>query len=385
MNEFLTSYLGGIIPVAFRIQSGEESMIVGRDRPEFTITLNEDLDKKELLTSTSLALGEAYMKEELEVDRDLYEVLNLFLGQMGKFKMDKSALKKLILTSKAKKNQEKEVRFHYDIGNEFYRLWLDETMSYSCGYFKNAEDTLYDAQVNKADHILEKLQLQEGMTLLDIGCGWGFLLMRAAKKYGIKGTGITLSKEQYQKFSEDIEREGLKDRLQVELMDYRDLKHSGVQFDRVVSVWMLEHVGRGNYELFMENAEAVLKPEGLFLLHYISAQKEHEGDPWIKKYIFPGGTIPSLREIIDILPEYEFHVLDIESLRRHYNRTLLCWRENFLKHRAEIARMQGEEFTRMWELYLASCAATFNNGIIDLHQILTSKGINNRLPMTRVV
>ena len=385
MNEFLTSYLGGIIPVAFRIQSGEESMIVGRDRPEFTVTLNEDLDKKELLTSTSLTLGEAYMKEELEVDRDLYEVLNLFLGQMGKFKTDKSALKKLILTSKAKKNQEKEVRFHYDIGNEFYRLWLDETMSYSCGYFKNAEDTLYDAQVNKADHILEKLQLQEGMTLLDIGCGWGFLLMRAAKKYGIKGTGITLSKEQYQKFSEDIEREGLKDRLQVELMDYRDLKHSGVQFDRVVSVGMLEHVGRGNYELFMENAEAVLKPEGLFLLHYISAQKEHEGDPWIKKYIFPGGTIPSLREIIDILPEYEFHVLDIESLRRHYNRTLLCWRENFLKHRAEIARMQGEEFTRMWELYLASCAATFNNGIIDLHQILTSKGINNRLPMTRVV
>ena len=385
MNEFLTSYLGGIIPVAFRIQSGEESMIVGRDRPEFTITLNEDLDKKELLTSTSLALGEAYMKEELEVDRDLYEVLNLFLGQMGKFKMDKSALKKLILTSKAKKNQEKEVRSHYDIGNEFYRLWLDETMSYSCGYFKNAEDTLYDAQVNKVDHILEKLQLQEGMTLLDIGCGWGFLLMRAAKKYGIKGTGITLSKEQYQKFSEDIEREGLKDQLQVELMDYRDLKHSGVQFDRVVSVGMLEHVGRGNYELFMENAEAVLKPEGLFLLHYISAQKEHEGDPWIKKYIFPGGTIPSLREIIDILPEYEFHVLDIESLRRHYNRTLLCWRENFLKHRAEIARMQGEEFTRMWELYLASCAATFNNGIIDLHQILVSKGINNRLPMTRVV
>ena len=343
MNEFLTSYLGGIIPVAFRIQSGEESMIVGRDRPEFTVTLNEDLDKKELLTSTSLALGEAYMKEELEVDRDLYEVLNLFLGQMGKFKTDKSALKKINPYIKSKKEPEKEVRSHYDIGNEFYRLWLDETMSYSCGYFKNAEDTLYDAQVNKADHILEKLQLQEGMTLLDIGCGWGFLLMRAAKKYGIKGTGITLSKEQYQKFSEDIEREGLKDCLQVELMDYRDLKHSGAQFDRVVSVGMLEHVGRGNYELFMENAEAVLKPEGLFLLHYISAQKEHEGDPWIKKYIFPGGTIPSLREIIDILPEYEFHVLDIESLRRHYNRTLLCWRENFLKHRAEIARMQGEE------------------------------------------
>ena len=171
------------------------------------------------------------------------------------------------------------------------------------------------------------------MTLLDIGCGWGFLLMRAAKKYGIKGTGITLSKEQYQKFSEDIEREGLKDCLQVELMDYRDLKHSGAQFDRVVSVGMLEHVGRGNYELFMENAEAVLKPEGLFLLHYISAQKEHEGDPWIKKYIFPGVMVLSLWEMISCGSADGFYILDVENLR--------------------------------------------------LHQILFTKGINNGLPMTR--
>ena len=383
MNEFLTSYLGGIIPVAFRIQSGEESMIVGRDRPEFTVTLNEDLDKKELLTSTSLALGEAYMKEELEVDRDLYEVLNLFLGQMGKFKTDKSALKKLILTSKAKKNQEKEVRSHYDIGNEFYRLWLDETMSYSCGYFKNAEDTLYDAQVNKADHILEKLQLQEGMTLLDIGCGWGFLLMRAAKKYGIKGTGITLSKEQYQKFSEDIEREGLKDCLQVELMDYRDLKHSGAQFDRVVSVGMLEHVGRDNYQLFIDCVDSVLKDGGMFLLHFISALKEHPGDPWIKKYIFPGGMIPSLREMISALAEDSFHTLDVENLRLHYNKTLLCWEKNYREHMEEARAMFDERFLRMWELYLSSCAATFHNGIIDIHQILCTKGINNEIPMVR--
>lgn len=325
------------------------------------------------------------MKEELEVDRDLYEVLNLFLGQMGKFKTDKSALKKLILTSKAKKNQEKEVRSHYDIGNEFYRLWLDETMSYSCGYFKNAEDTLYDAQVNKADHILEKLQLQEGMTLLDIGCGWGFLLMRAAKKYGIKGTGITLSKEQYQKFSEDIEREGLKDCLQVELMDYRDLKHSGAQFDRVVSVGMLEHVGRGNYPLFLECVQSVLKPGGLFLLHYISALQEFPGDAFIKKYIFPGGVIPSLREIIHIMGDRKLYTVDVESLRRHYTKTLLCWRDNLLKHKEEITKRYGKEFMRMWELYLASCAATFHNGIIDLHQIVMTNGVNNELPMTRVV
>lgn len=385
MQTFIKEYLEHIIPVSFCLKSGGEICLVGNSTPEFTVTLHHDLDQKALLTSTSLALGEAFMRGDIEVDRDLYEVLDLFMGQMGKFTTDKSALKKLIITSKSKRNQKKEVTSHYDIGNDFYRLWLDETMSYSCGYFKEDSYSLYQAQVGKVDHILEKLHLEAGMTLLDVGCGWGFLLQEAAKKYGVKGTGITLSEEQYKKFSEDIEKEGLQDLLCVKLMDYRDLEKSGFEFDRVVSVGMIEHVGRGNYELFMKNVDAVLKPQGLFLLHYISALKEHEGDAWIKKYIFPGGTIPSLREIMDILPEHNFYTLDVESLRRHYNRTLLCWRENFLKHRDEVVKMQDEEFARMWELYLSACAATFHNGIIDLHQILISKGVNNNLPMARVV
>lgn len=385
MQTFIKEYLEHIIPVTFCLKSGNEISQIGDGTPEFTVTFNKDLDQKALLTSTSLALGEAYMRGDLEVDRDLYEVLDLFMGEMGKFTIDKSALKKLIVTSKSRKNQKKEVTAHYDIGNEFYRLWLDETMSYSCGYFKEESYSLYQAQVAKVDHILEKLHLEPGMVLLDIGCGWGFLLKEAVKKYGVKGVGITLSEEQYKKFSEDIEQDGLQGSLEVKLMDYRELEKSGLQFDRVVSVGMLEHVGRGNYELFMRNVDAVLKPKGLFLLHYISALEEHEGDAWIKKYIFPGGTIPSLREVIAVLPEYKFYTLDVESLRRHYNRTLLCWRKNFLKHRDEILKLQGEEFTRMWELYLASCAATFHNGIIDLHQILISKGVNNELPMTRVV
>ena len=168
-------------------------------------------------------------------------------------------------------------------------------------------------------------------------------------------------------------------------MDYRELSESGLQFDRVVSVGMLEHVGRDQYPLFLENVESVLKQGGLFLLHYISAQKEFPGDPWIKKYIFPGGVIPSLREIIQLLPDYHFYTLDVESLRRHYNKTLLCWRENFNAHRPEIEEKMGVEFARMWELYLASCAATFHNGVIDLHQILMSKGINNELNWIRTV
>lgn len=382
---YISQYLKDVIPVSFDLETAEEFQTIGAEPAAFKVTLKRPLPKREMLRSTSLALGEAYMRGDIELDRDLYEVLDLFMGQMDKFKSNRRALHSLIYTSKSKGNQKKEVTSHYDIGNDFYRLWLDETMSYSCGYFKAEGDSLFEAQVQKVDHILEKLQLEKGMTLLDIGCGWGFLLKRAAQHYGVRGVGITLSEEQYRQFSEEIKDQHMEEMLEVKLMDYRDLEKSGLLFDRVVSVGMLEHVGRGNYERFLDNVEAVLKPEGLFLLHYISALEEHPGDPWIKKYIFPGGVVPSLREIIDLMPEYRFYTLDVESLRRHYTKTLLCWRENFLKHRDEIAKRYGEEFTRMWELYLASCAATFHNGVIDLHQILVSKGVNNRIPMTRVV
>lgn len=274
---------------------------------------------------------------------------------------------------------------HYDLGNDFYSLWLDETLSYSCAYFKEETDSLYEAQVHKVDHILQKLHLKEGMSLLDIGCGWGFLILTAAKNYGVKSTGITLSKEQYLKCQERIKEEGLIDSVTVKLMDYRDLINSDIKFDRIVSVGMLEHVGRDQYDLFLKNVDSVLNTGGLFLLHYISGLRENPGDAWIRKYIFPGGVIPSLREVIQLLPNYNFYTLDVESLRRHYNKTLLCWRQNFYNHLPEIEEKMGKEFSRMWELYLSSCASTFYNGIIDLHQVLMSKGINNDIPMLRTV
>ena len=385
MKDFIVDYLKDIIPVCFNLKRKDQNTIVGIGEPEFTVTLNKEIRKSDLLKSTSLALGEAYMNGDIQIDKDIYEVLDKFMGNMDKFKTNRLKLGRLFLNSVSRQNQKKEVSSHYDIGNDFYKLWLDETLSYSCAYFKSEDDSLYEAQVNKVDHILEKLHLEESMTLLDIGCGWGFLLIQAAKKYKIKGVGITLSIEQYNKFRDLIKEENLEDYLQVKLMDYRDLKISGFKFDRVVSVGMIEHVGRKNYNLFMENVNAVLKPQGLFLLHYISALRENKGDPWIRKYIFPGGVIPSLREIIDLLPNYNFYTLDIESLRRHYNKTLLLWRENFINNKEKIIDMMGIEFTRMWELYLASCAASFNNGIVDVHQILISKGINNNLPMNRIV
>lgn len=384
-QQFLADYLEHIIPVSFLLSSEGEIIKLGKDAPRFTVTLNHELDKKELLASTSLALGEAYMRGDLEVDKDLFEVLDAFMGQMDRFTTNHSLLRRLLYTSTSRKNQKKEVSSHYDIGNDFYSLWLDETMSYSCGYFRKEEDTLYEAQVQKVDHILEKLQLKPGMTLLDIGCGWGFLLKRAVEKYDVRGMGITLSREQAKKAGEDIRQEGLEEKIRIQVLDYRELKHTKYQFDRVVSVGMLEHVGRDNYPLYLENVKSVLKPGGLFLLHFISALKEYPGDPFMKKYIFPGGMVPSLREIIQLMGDMQLYTLDVESLRRHYSKTLLCWRENFLEHREEILKMQGIEFTRMWELYLTACAATFKNGVIDLHQILMSNGVNNELPMTRVV
>ena len=383
MKDILVTFLERFTDYPFLVKLNGKEYKIGEGTPEFTVKFNKSIPKTKLLTSTSLALGEAYMDKDLEIEGDLYYALDHFLGQLGKFSTDENALKKIMHSSVSKKNQEKEVTSHYDIGNDFYRLWLDETMSYSCGYFRHPDDTLYQAQVNKVDYILEKLNLKEGMTLLDIGCGWGFLLIEAAKKYKIKGVGITLSHEQCKEFERRIEEEGLQDQLKVELMDYRDLPKSGYTFDRVVSVGMVEHVGRANYQLFNDCVQAVLKDGGTFLLHFISALKEHAGDPWIKKYIFPGGTVPSLREMVSCMAEDDFHIMDIENLRLHYNKTLLCWADNFHRHMEEEKKMFDERFLRMWDLYLNACAATFHNGIIDIHQIVATKGINNDYPMVR--
>lgn len=382
-EDSLISFLQKFDQHPFLVKINGKEHLIGEGEPTFTAVIKKMIPVKELMRSTSIALGEAYMDGDIEIEGDLYEAMDYFLGQMDKFSTDESALHRIVFSSTSKANQEKEVQSHYDIGDDFYRLWLDKTMSYSCGYFKSDTDTLYDAQVNKVHYILEKLHLHEGMTLLDIGCGWGFLLIEAASKYGVKGTGITLSEEQYKTFSERIEKLNLSHLLDVKLMDYRELPKTGAVYDRIVSTGMLEHVGRDQYKTYMQCASQVLADGGLFLLHFISALKEHPGDAWMKKYIFPGGTIPSLREVIYEASEENFHLMDAENLRLHYNRTLLQWRENFNNHRDIVREKYGERFTRMWDLYLAACAATFHNGIIDVHQLLLTKGINNELPMVR--
>ena len=381
---FLKSFLHTFKDESFCVKFWDDDEVkVGENEPLFKIILKKPIPKKDILTSTTLAFGEAYMNGDLEVEGDFLLMLNTVLKYKEKFTTDFRGLPKIFSHLTSRKKQKEEVTYHYDIGNDFYKLWLDDTLSYSCAYFKNENESLGEAQLNKIHHLLKKLNLSEGMTLLDIGCGWGALLIEAAKLYKIKGLGITLSEEQYKAFKEKIEKENLQDYLQVKLMDYRELEKSGLLFDRVVSVGMLEHVGRSNYDLFMKCVSKVLKKEGVFVLHYISGLYESEGDAWIRKYIFPGGVIPTLREIISLSADYRFYTVDVESLRMHYYKTLLKWAENFEKNTDKVREMFDEKFVRMWRMYLYSCAACFYTGVIDLHQIVFTKGVNNSLPLTR--
>ncbi|PKM84870.1 MAG: SAM-dependent methyltransferase [Firmicutes bacterium HGW-Firmicutes-11] len=383
-KEIAKKFLSQFDEIPFEVELlNEDRFTIGTGSPVFKVKITKPITMAELRDSTSLALGEAYMDGGILVEGDLFTALTLVMSHSNKFSVDKKSMRKLLHTSTKAENQKKEVTYHYDIGNDFYKLWLGNTLNYSCAYFKTDDDTLDQAQENKTDHLLKKLHLAKDMHLLDIGCGWGHLLIKAAKEYGVKSVGITLSEEQARESRQRVAAANLSDLVDIKVMDYRDLMKSDWMFDRIVSVGMIEHVGRSNYDLFLKNVDKVLKPGGLFLLHYISALKESDGDPWIRKYIFPGGTIPSLREIVHLCGEHRFFTLDVESLRRHYTKTLLCWHANFLNEMDTIKTMFDDRFIRMWELYLVACAANFNCGGIDLHQILMSKGTNNELPLTR--
>ncbi len=353
------------------------------------LIINDASVAARVFTEPELVFGESYMDGRVDVEGDLQEIVRLAIVNQNVLE-DRPARESLAM--KALKalpgrlspgRQKKDVQYHYDIGNDFYALWLDETLSYSCAYFRTPEDTLHQAQLNKVDHILRKLQLSPGQTLLDIGSGWGRLIIQAAKQYGVKAMGITLSREQTEMTKRRITEEGLDGQVEVELMDYRELSEKGRTFDRVVSVGMFEHVGKENIPVYMRAVKKMLKPGGLSMLHTITHMKESPVNSWIEKYIFPGGYIPSLRETIWQLPEHGFHVIDVESLRLHYARTLEHWARNYEAVIDRVREKFGERFTRMWRLYLNSCAASFRYSGLDVHQILFSRGLNNELAMTR--
>lgn len=354
----------------------------GNGKSKFKIILNQPLSKSSILLNPSLTLGEAFMNKTIDVEGSIEDVIESFYNNKDNSLSNSSkfiGIKKLIKNNIGKSKE--NVQFHYDIGNDFYKLWLDETMSYSCGYFKSPTDKLVDAQKNKINHILKKLNLKEGNTLLDIGCGWGELIITAAKEYNIKSMGITLSSEQYKKVKERIENEGLKDLVEVELIDYRNLKNR--KFDRIVSVGMIEHVGKDYIQEYFKTVYDLLNDNGISLVHGITGRNEFSVNSWLNKYIFPGGYLPSMVNLVNTITTEGFYLIDLESLRMHYAITLEHWTQNFEKAIPEIEKMKDETFIRMWRLYLNACIASFKSGNIDIHQLLFTKGVNNNLPLTR--
>ena len=361
----------------------------GQGNPAFKVIFKDKISGIKMLKDPSLAFGEAYMDGTIDINGNLQEVVETIYKINIPFfeKKGFGALQKLFASENRSTSlikQQRDIEHHYDLGNDFYELWLDETMSYSCAYFCSPEDSLYKAQLQKIDYILKKLQLHPGETLLDIGCGWGWLIIRAAQQYGVKALGITLSEEQYSKTKERISELGLEKLIDVQLMDYRILAESeALKFNKVVSVGMVEHVGRANLPKYMEAVNKLLLPGGISVLHSITGQLEIPCNRWIRKYIFPGGYIPSTRELIWLLPENNFHLLDAESLRLHYAKTVDHWSANFEKNIEHIRKKYDERFIKMWRLYLNSCAASFRASDLDIQQLIFSKGINNNLSMTR--
>ncbi len=360
-----------------------ETHVYGTAKPYFHMHLKSPKAVRAILKNMSLGFGESYANGLIEIEGRLSGAAQLVHENQAAFSGLQKATRLTRLHKNVRSKQRSYIAHHYDLGNDFYKLWLDKSLTYSCAYFKSPRDKLETAQNRKVEYILKKLQLQPGHELLDIGCGWGTLLITAAKQYGIQGFGVTLSEEQFTFAKKAAKQAGVANKVKFELANYQQLPERGLQFDRVVSVGMFEHVGKGNHRNYYHAVGSLLKPNGLSVLHTITQQSEQPNDPWIDKYIFPGGYIPSNREIVSALPNYNFRLLDYENLRLHYALTLEEWQRRYESHRSEVLKMFDEHFYRMWDLWLASSAAGFRYGALDLSQYVFAKGIQNDLPLTR--
>lgn len=379
LNTLLQEWTQGGFSVIF--WDGEKKDY-GNEKPSFSLVFNKEPQIDLKTTDIILTLGEAYMDGVIDIDGPMDAVLRCITRNTAKplAHEDAGNLKKEETTTTQIEQQ--NIHHHYDVGNDFFALWLDDTMSYSCGYFKTPQDSLNQAQLQKIDHILKKLALKPGEKLLDIGSGWGGLMLRAVRQYHVKATGITLSTEQYNYTKEQIQKYGLDNLADVKLISYQDLDATQSRFDKIVSVGMFEHVGKNNLSHYIDKVTTLLPDGGMFLLHTITGMFESTKNAWMGKYIFPGGYVPSLRETTWIAPEYDLHLLHAESLRLHYALTLDHWYENFARNITEIRKTHDERFVRMWSLYLRGCAAAFRVSGLDIYQLLFTKGLNNNIPLT---
>ena len=378
---------GGII----LIDSKGLKYICGNPRKENPITvklLKENLNWK-LILDPELEFPEAYMRNEIIIENaSLKEFLMDLVKNLGRREFTSASyiskrifqlwryISNFNLPGKSRKN----VEYHYDIGGEkgekLYDMFLDRKHRlYSCAYWKENTKTLEDAQQNKIDHIVKKLDINQGQKILEVGCGWGGMALEIAKQKGCEVTGISLSKNQINYCKEKAKELGLDNQVNFELADYREIKG---EYDRIYSVGMFEHVGKKFYKVFFESMNRLLKNDGIFLLHTIGVvDKPSPPNKFINKYIFPGGVCPSFSQIIQPIEKTGLIVSDTETLIRHYDKTLENWLERFLEKRQEVKDLFDEKFVKMWEFYLASCAAAFRYRDLAVFQLQIVKNFQS--------
>ena len=372
------------------IDSNEKIYKFGSSNPHVRIRLKNKSIERKLFFNPNLHIGEAYMNEELIIEKGtIEEFLNLITNcyedfisnnKFYKFYEYLSSIFMPLQQINQLVNSKNNVAHHYDINEDLYKLFLDKDMQYSCAYFHNPNISLEQAQKDKKEHIIRKLQIDKNMSVLDIGCGWGGMAIEIAKSTGAKVKGITLSENQFKTASERAQKEGLSDKVTFALQDYRNETE---KYDRIVSVGMFEHVGVKYFKTYLSKANDILNENGVFLLHTIGQRgKPTATSPWIRKYIFPGGYIPSLSEVMKETQKLNINVTDVEVLRLHYAHTLTRWYQNVLENKDKIIKMFDQRFFRMWEFYLLASKYSFVNMGNVVFQIQIAKNINN-LPLTR--
>ena len=372
------------------IDSYNKSYTFGNKNPYVKIRLTSKSIEKKLFFNPGLYLGEGYMNKQILIEEGTIEqfidivtssyddfIKNNFLY---KYYENISSFFKPLQQINELVNSKKNVAHHYDLNEELYKLFLDKDMQYSCAYFYNSNISLDQAQSDKKKHIINKLKINQDMKVLDIGCGWGGMAIEIAKTTGAKVKGITLSENQYATAKKRAQEEGLSEKVEFAIQDYRKEKDL---YDRIVSVGMFEHVGVKYFNTFLKKTYDLLNDRGVFLLHTIGQRgKPTATSPWIRKYIFPGGYIPSLSEILNISEKQNINITDIEVLRLHYAHTLTHWYRNVIKNKDKIVKMFDSRFFRMWEFYLLASKYSFTNMGNVVFQIQIAKNINN-LPLTR--
>jgi cyclopropane-fatty-acyl-phospholipid synthase len=403
LSYLFSDYLG-----SFVIHLWNDSKLrIGNDFAEFTLKIKDASVLRDLiLFRDPVRLAEAYFDGSIEVDGDFNAALGLrhYLEQL-KLPLSKKlslALKVLLLKNHPssqpikfardgelpRQNGKESIAFHYDISNDFYQLWLDKRMIYSCAYFEHPLQSLEQAQCNKLDYICRKLRLQAGEHFLDIGCGWGALVCWAAKNYGVQAHGITLSQSQYEHARAEVIKQNLQGQVVIELRDYRELPQSAA-YDKISSIGMFEHVGLKNLPTYFSIVNHLLKPNGLFLNHGITTDESGWGhcvsSRFINRHVFPDGELETVSVIQSLMEDAKFEIADVEGLRPHYALTLRHWVHRLEQHYEDAVNLVGERNYRIWRLYMTGCALQFEQGQTGIYQILAVRRNNSfsPLPLTR--